>query len=214
MLAITNDTLTRTNHLPAVRVRWAIDPDPISLEMMNSSIMPPACRLRQRVRSSGSRQSRGHSAHIGAEVVVHYRWHPLHGRSLRRQYSERRADGGGVHVEAAPRIVIVVPRLMLDPAACAGLGFGAPRVAVAALVDLHDLLNILGFLRGSTTDVVQETRHEAVPTPIDPSPAPAEPAACPDQAGAAEPRRAARRRRAPRCAPARGSRPGKAGGDQ
>src|SRR3954468_8170978 len=34
MLAITNDTLTRTNHLPAVRVRWAIDPDPISLEMM------------------------------------------------------------------------------------------------------------------------------------------------------------------------------------
>src|SRR3954469_9880410 len=129
-------------------------------------------RPRQKVHSFGSRQSRGHSAHIGAEVVVHYRWHPLHGRSLRRQYSERRGGGGGVPFRAAPGIVIVVPSWMLDPAACAGLGFGAPRVAVAALVDLHDLLNILGFRRGSTTDVVQETRHEAVPTPIDPRPAP------------------------------------------
>jgi len=99
----------------------------------------------------------------------------LHGRSLRRQYSERRADGEVVHVEAALGIVMVVPSWMLDPATCAGLGFGAPRVAVAALIDLHDLLNILGFRRGSTADVVQETRHEVVPTPIDPSPAPAEP---------------------------------------
>lgn len=85
---------------------------------------------------------------------------------------------------------------------------------MAALVDLHDLLAILGFRRGSTMDVVQETRHEAVPTPIDPSPAPAEPAACPDQAGAVEPCRAARRRLAPRCALNRGGRPGKAGGDR
>jgi hypothetical protein len=67
---------------------------------------------------------------------------------LRRQYSERRVNGEVVHVEAAPGIVTVVASWMLDPAVCAGLGFGAPRVAIAALVDLHDLLTILGFRLG------------------------------------------------------------------
>jgi hypothetical protein len=28
-------------------------------------------------------QSRGHSAHIGQNVVIHYRWHPLYGQSAR-----------------------------------------------------------------------------------------------------------------------------------
>ena len=46
-------------------------------------------------------QSRGHSAHIGAEVVVHYRWHPLYGRCLRRHCSKKSASGEVVHVEAA-----------------------------------------------------------------------------------------------------------------
>jgi len=46
---------------------------------------------------------------------------------------------------------------MLDPAGCAGLGFGTPRIAIAAMVELHNLLTILGFRRGSTTDVVKET---------------------------------------------------------
>jgi hypothetical protein len=76
---------------------------------------------------------------------------------------------------------------MLDPAACAHLGFGAPRVAVSALAELHHLLASLGFRRSSTTDVVQETRHEAVPTAADDCSAPAESVACPDWAGAAAP---------------------------
>ena len=91
-------------------------------------------------------------------------------------------SGEVVHVEAAPGIVTVVAGWMLDPAACAAMGFGAPRVAIAALLDLHHLLTALGFRRSSATDVAQETRHEAVPTPADPSPAPAEPAAGPDRA--------------------------------
>jgi hypothetical protein len=141
-------------------------------------------------------------------VVVHYRWHPLHGRRLRRHYSERRANGEVVHVESAPGIVTVVPGWMLDPAACARLGFGAPRVAVSALAELHHLLVSLGFRRSSTTDVVQETRHEAVPTAADDSPASAEPVARPDRtAGAADPRRTARGRRAPRGAADRGGKP-------
>ena len=44
----------------------------------------------------------GHSAHIGQEVEVQYRWHALYGRSVRRQYVEQRAGGEVVHVELAP----------------------------------------------------------------------------------------------------------------
>jgi hypothetical protein len=68
---------------------------------------------------------------------VHYRWHPLHGRQLRRHYGERRAEGDVVHVEVAPGIVIIVAAWMLDPAACVGMEVGLPRVAVSALADLH-----------------------------------------------------------------------------
>jgi hypothetical protein len=34
-------------------------------------------------------------------------------------------------------VVIVVAAWMLDPAACAGMTFGAPRVSPSALADLH-----------------------------------------------------------------------------
>ena len=90
---------------------------------------------------------------------------------MRRHYSERRANGKVIHVEVAPGIVTVVPGWMLDPAVCARFEYGAPRVAVSALADLHYLLTTLGFRRSSARDVVQETRYEAVPTPVDPSPA-------------------------------------------
>src|SRR5438477_12886378 len=73
-------------------------------------------------------QSPGHSAHIGQEVEVHYRWHALYGRRLRRQYVERRAGGDVVHVEVTPGVIIVVAAWMLDSAACAGMSLGAPRV--------------------------------------------------------------------------------------
>jgi hypothetical protein len=38
-------------------------------------------------------QSPGHSAHVGQEVEIHYRWHALYGRCVRRQYGEQRAGG-------------------------------------------------------------------------------------------------------------------------
>ena len=85
-------------------------------------------------------QSPGHSAHVGQEVEVHYRWHALYGRRVRRQYVEQRAGGEVVHVEVAPGVVIVVAAWMLDPATCAGMAFGAPHVTVFALVELHQLL--------------------------------------------------------------------------
>src|SRR5258707_8871273 len=107
-------------------------------------------------------QSPGHSAHIGQEVEVHYRWHALYGRRVRRQYVERRAGGDIVHVEVAPGVVIVVAAWMLDPAACAGMGLGAPRVKLAALAELHQLLTERGFRRSSRDNqtIVQEQQHE------------------------------------------------------
>lgn len=77
--------------------------------------------------------SQVHSAHIGHEVEIFYRWHPLFGRRVRRQYSERRATGEVVHVEVEPGVVVVVAGWMLDAAACANLTLGAPLVSLDAL---------------------------------------------------------------------------------
>ena len=83
---------------------------------------------------------RGHSAHIGQDVVVQYRWHPLYGRSVRRIQSERRASGELVHVELTPGAVTILPAWKLDAVYCAGLKVGAPQVSLAALCALHELL--------------------------------------------------------------------------
>jgi hypothetical protein len=96
-------------------------------------------------------QSPGHSAHIGQEVEVHYRWHALYGRRLRRQYVEPRGGGDVVHVEITPGLVIVVAAWMLDPAACTGMSLGAPRVKLAALAELYQLLVERGFRRSSAS---------------------------------------------------------------
>ncbi len=70
----------------------------------------------------------------------------------------------------------------LDPAVCAGMAFGAPRVAQTALVELHHLLIGQGFRQGSQDDptiVLEE--QDAKPTDtgavIGSRPAPAEPVA-------------------------------------
>jgi len=118
----------------------------------------------------GRGQSPGHSAHIGHEVEVRYRWHALYGRRVRRQYIERRNDGEVVHVEVAPGVVIVVAAWMLDHVACAGMELGAPRVTLSALAELHQLLIEYGFRRSSSDGptIVHEERHEN-PATIDTS---------------------------------------------
>src|SRR5215471_10966307 len=88
----------------------------------------------------GQEQSRGHSAHVGQDVVVRYRWHPLYGQRVRRIQSEQRASGELVHVELTPGIVTILPAWKLDPIYCAGLKVGAPQVSVAALCTVHELL--------------------------------------------------------------------------
>jgi hypothetical protein len=86
------------------------------------------------------RPSRGHSAHIGQDVVIHYRWHPLYGQNARRIQVERRASGEFVHVELGPGVVTILPAWKLDAVYCAGLKVGAPQVSLAALRALHELL--------------------------------------------------------------------------
>jgi hypothetical protein len=63
-------------------------------------------------------------------------------------------------------VVIVVSAWMLDPVACAGMAVGAPRVTLAALAELHQLLTERGFRRSSLDDptVVQEEQHEEFAT--------------------------------------------------
>ena len=85
-------------------------------------------------------QSHGHSAHVGQDVVVRYRWHPLYGQRVRRIQSERRASGELVHVELTPGAVTILPAWKLDAVYCAGLKVGAPQVSLAALCSLRELL--------------------------------------------------------------------------
>jgi len=51
---------------------------------------------------------------------------------------------------------------MLDPAACAGMEIGAPRVAVEALIELDHLLVERGFRRSSLGDfrIAMEEQNE------------------------------------------------------
>ena len=51
---------------------------------------------------------------------------------------------------------------MLDLAACAGMSLGAPRVKLAALAELHQLLTERGFRRSSRDDptFAPEEQHE------------------------------------------------------
>jgi len=118
-------------------------------------------RCRRTTNCGARRQSLGHSAHVGQEVEVFYRWHPLYGRRVRQQYREQRANGEVVHVEVEPGIVIVVAAWMLSATVCARMELGAPRVSLDALDELHLLLSQQG-LRRSCAGVchTREERHE------------------------------------------------------
>ena len=85
--------------------------------------------------------------------MVHYRWHALFGRRLRVERVDRRRSGQFVHVEVLPGVFTVVAAWMLDPLVCIGMELGVPRVSLAALSDLDDLLNRRGLRRSSCGDI-------------------------------------------------------------
>ena len=100
----------------------------------------------------GPGRSRVHSAHIGRDCVIHYRWHAYFGRQVGLEAIEQRADGFLASVEVEPELIIKIPTWMLDPASCAGMEIGAPRASRAALAALHKLLVDQGFRQSSPDD--------------------------------------------------------------
>jgi hypothetical protein len=107
-------------------------------------------------------QSQGYSTRVEQEVEIHYRWHALFGRPVRRLYAERRARGDVVLVEGEPGVAVLVSAWMLDPAACAGMRLGGPHASIEALVDLDRLLTEHGLRRSldGDNDVAREDRRE------------------------------------------------------
>ncbi len=111
----------------------------------------------------GPSQSRSHCAHIGQLATVHYRWHPLHGLSMRHILTERRASGEIAHIELAPGNVTMVAAWKLDPVICGGMHIGAPQVSLAALHHLHELLVACeSRLNSVDSNVVQEKAHVGI----------------------------------------------------
>ena len=103
-----------------------------------------------------------HSAHIGQDCVVHYRWRALFGQRVRLECVEHRAGSSVASVEVQPGLIIKISAWMLDPASCAGMEIGARLASLATLAALHNLLVGQGFRRSSPDDriVSGEKRDE------------------------------------------------------
>ena len=80
------------------------------------------------------------SAHVGQELEVYYRWHPYFGCKVNVRRVEQRATGQFLKVQGPAGVVVSMAGWMLDPVICAGMTIGAPRVDLAALVELERLL--------------------------------------------------------------------------
>ena len=86
----------------------------------------------------------------------------MYGHRAKLRDSEQRSTGRVVHIEVSAGVVTVIAAWMLDPVACASMELGEPRVTVAALRDLHQLLIERGLRRKSPNDsnIVREKRNE------------------------------------------------------
>lgn len=93
------------------------------------------------------------------------------GRQFRVERVDRRKSGQFVHIEVLPGIFMVGAAWMLDPAACTGINLGTPRVSLAALSDLDDLLSRRGLRRSSSGDVIagkEQTDARPPPRAVEP----------------------------------------------
>jgi hypothetical protein len=103
-----------------------------------------------------------HSAHVGQEIEVHYRWHPYFGCTVSIRRVEQWATGLFFKVQGPAGVVVSMAAWMLDPVTCAGMTIGTPQVDRAALIELDQLLIDKSRNRRSPIDaaIVQEECHE------------------------------------------------------
>src|SRR5580765_4448619 len=103
-----------------------------------------------------------HSAHVGQELDVHYRWHPWFGCKVRIRQVQEWADGRYVRVQIPSGAVVVMASWMFDPLACAAMTLGPPRVDWAALLELKRLLIDVHLNKVSPAEaaIAQEVQNE------------------------------------------------------
>jgi len=108
-----------------------------------------------------------HSAHVGQDLEVHYRWHPCFGSKVHLRQVQEWADGRYVRVQIPTGAVVLMPSWMLDPLACAAMTAGPPKVDWAALIELKRLLIDVRLNKVSPPEaaIVQEDRNEDSESP-------------------------------------------------
>ncbi|WP_234844983.1 hypothetical protein, partial [Sinorhizobium meliloti] len=82
-----------------------------------------------------------HSAHVGDEVEVLYRWHPYFGQRVSIRRVEERATGRFLKVLGPTGVVIAISGWMIDPLVCRAMTMGTPRVDLATLIELNRLVS-------------------------------------------------------------------------
>src|SRR5438132_12924904 len=87
--------------------------------------------------------NQSYSTYIPTHVTVHYRWHPLFGRSLKTIRQVNRTDGEHRHCELTDGTIARIPTWMTDAGSCANYSLGSPEISVCALMDLRQLLDVL-----------------------------------------------------------------------
>jgi hypothetical protein len=104
------------------------------------------------------------SAHHFETVTVYYRWHPLFGQSLRVRQRKKDYHGEWIVCQLVDDTTLSIPAWMVSPD-CAHLTLGPPRIGIAALLELRDLISALpaptGCDKASLTSLFQEVAHEA-----------------------------------------------------
>src|SRR5579862_6789040 len=107
-------------------------------------------------------QSPVHSAHVGQEFEVHYRWHPYFGCKVVIRRIAQRATGRFLSILGPAGVVVTITDWMLDPVVCAAMPKGAPLVDLAALVELRRLLMCAADTTHSWGDsgIVREDHHD------------------------------------------------------
>ena len=134
-------------------------------KLLPTKVLCPQHRdpIRQRAMTSCREPSPVHSAHVGQELQVHYRWHPHFGRTVIVRRVEQRATGQFLKVEGPSGIVVSIPAWIVDPLVCADMRIGQPQVDLATLLDLKRLVTRTAAPTNSPSDngIAREEIDEA-----------------------------------------------------